>query len=251
MGLSRRSATSLFSPLRFVPAANDEPVGFLVVTGLGTAGLLAPRRDGVTAARGLALAAAVRVVDRVHGDAANRWALALQTVAASLADNDVDVVRVRHGADGGHADFRNHANFAGRQLHLGVAIAATNELGVGAGGAGDLAALKRLHFDIVDDGADRDALHWQGVARLDVDVFAGNQDIAHVNALRRDDIGLLAIIVLHQRDEGGAVGVIFQALDGRGHIPLATLEVDDAVALLRAAAAPARGAPAEVVAAAG
>src|SRR5262249_50753840 len=161
---------------------------------------------------------------------------------------DVDVVRVGNRANSGHADFRNHPDFAGRQFHLGVTIAASDELGVGASGADHLATLKRLHLDIVDDRADRDVLHRQGVARLDVDIFASDYNVAHINTLRSDDVDLLAIFILQQGDEGGAVGIVFQALDGCGHIPLAALEVDDAVALLHAAAAPAGGAPAKVVA---
>src|SRR5687768_6570514 len=117
MGLSRRSVTSCFSPLRFlVPTTDDESVSRLVLAGFRTAGFLAPRRDRVTAARGLALAAAVRVVDRVHRDAADVWTPALVNVAASLADDDVDVVRVRDRADGRHADLGDHADFAGGQL---------------------------------------------------------------------------------------------------------------------------------------
>ena len=45
-------------------------VGALVLAGLLALGREAPRRDRVAAARGAAFAAAVRVIDRVHGDAA-------------------------------------------------------------------------------------------------------------------------------------------------------------------------------------
>src|SRR4029078_2969349 len=53
-----------------VTATDDELVGRLVVTGAGTLGRLPPGGDRMTAARGAAFAAAVRVVDRVLGDAA-------------------------------------------------------------------------------------------------------------------------------------------------------------------------------------
>ena len=51
-------------------------------------------------------------------------------------------------------------------------------------------------------------------------------------ALRRQDVGLLAVRVLDQRDEGGAVRIVFDPLDGRRHVELAALEIDDAVARL-------------------
>src|SRR6185369_10417620 len=54
-----------------VARADDELVRRLVLAGLGPLGGLAPGGDRVTAAGGAAFAAAVRVVDRVHGDAAD------------------------------------------------------------------------------------------------------------------------------------------------------------------------------------
>src|SRR3546814_9248397 len=65
------------------------------------------------------------------------------------------------------------------------------------------------------------------------------------------DIGLGAVGIVDQRDEGGAVGVIFQTLDRALDVPQATLEVDDAVALLVTAGDAARGHMTLVVAAAG
>src|SRR6478609_12161823 len=66
----------LLALLLGVTATDDELVRCLVVTGAGTLGRLAPRGDRVTAARGTALTTAVRVVDRVLGDAAGQRALA-------------------------------------------------------------------------------------------------------------------------------------------------------------------------------
>jgi hypothetical protein len=56
--------------------------------------------------------------------------------------------------------------------------------------------------------------------------------VARREALRSQDVGELAILILHQRDEGGAVGIIFEPLDGGRLVPLATLEVDIAVRCL-------------------
>src|SRR2546423_11446943 len=64
--------------------ADDQLVG-LLVTGPGTAFLLAPRRDRMAATTGLALAAAERVVDGVHGHATGLGANALPAVPARLA----------------------------------------------------------------------------------------------------------------------------------------------------------------------
>src|SRR5690606_26730642 len=70
-------------------------------------------------------------------------------------------------------------------------------------------------------------------------------------ALRREDVGELTIFIFHERDERRTVRGIFQTLDGSRHVPLATLEVDEAVLLLVAAGDAARGHVALVVAATG
>ena len=57
----------------------------------------------MTTARGATLAAAVRVVDRVHRDAAVVRALAEPAIAARLAERDVHVVGVRDRAHRGVA----------------------------------------------------------------------------------------------------------------------------------------------------
>ena len=107
-----------------------------------------------------------------------------------------------------------------------------------------------LHLDIVHDGADRHRRKPHRVAGLHVDLLAGDHRVADGEALRREDVGELAVLVLHERDEGGAVGIVFETLDARGHVEFAALEIDDAIALLVAAALPAHGHAAGVVAAA-
>ena len=67
-------------------------------------------------------------------------------------------------------------------------------------------------------------------------------------ARRREDVALLAVGVVQQRDVGGAVGVVLDRGDARGHAVLAPLEVDPSVEALGAAAAVARGLAAERVA---
>src|SRR5690606_23223373 len=54
--------------------------------------------------------------------------------------------------------------------------------------------------------------------------------------LRRDDVGLLAVRIGDERDEGGAVGIVFQPLHGTDDVELDAAEVDDAVGALVPAA---------------
>ena len=74
-------------------------------------------------------------------------------------------------------------------------------------------------------------------------------DVADLEPDRREDVALLAVAVVQQRDAGGAVGIVLDRRDlGRNRI-LGALEVDDAVLLARAAAFVARRDVAVVVAA--
>src|SRR6516225_3007025 len=165
-------------------------------------------------------ASAERMVDRVHGLAADMAAPSKPAIAAGLADGDVHVVRIGHRADGGEATAVHHALLAGIEPQDHVFAVAADDLRIGAGGTRDLAALADLDLDVVDDGADRNIGDRHSIARLDVDIFAGD--------------------VFDQRDEAGAVRIVFEPLDLGGDIELAALEVDLAVGLLVAAASIAR-----------
>src|SRR4051794_31633568 len=133
----------------------------------------APRGDRVTARRGGALAAAVRVVDRVHGRAARLRADAHVPLATGLADLDVLVVGVADRAHGGSALGADHAHLARGQAQRGHALVLRHELDRGAGGAAELAAAPGLELDVVDHGADRHVRQRQAVARRDLGLGAG------------------------------------------------------------------------------
>src|SRR5581483_1404435 len=99
LGTSAHLAPSF---LAAAAAADDQLVRFLVLRARALAERRhAPRRHRMAAALGLALAAAVRVVDRVHRGAADRGPLALPAAAAGLAPVDVLVVDVADLADRG------------------------------------------------------------------------------------------------------------------------------------------------------
>src|ERR1700760_4703900 len=129
------SGVSLLLPL--VAADENESVGRLVRTGLLALGRLAPRGHRVAAARGAAFAAAVRMVDRVHDDAAVMRTPAHPAGTAGLADRDVHVIGVRHRTDGAAATAVDQALFARVQPQDDVILVAADDLGVGAGGTRD------------------------------------------------------------------------------------------------------------------
>ena len=118
--------------------------------------------------RRAALAAAVRVVTRVHHRAAHAWAAAHQALAAGAAELDLAVLHVADLADSGHALGEDAPDFAGRQADERVVLFAGEELRRSAGAADELGALTLVHFEVVDRRARRDVPERQGVSRLDL-----------------------------------------------------------------------------------
>ena len=80
----------------------------------------------------------------------------------------------------------------------------------------------------------------EGVAGLRLGAGAGHEGLADRDADGREDVALLAVRVVQQRDVRAAVRVVLDARDLGGNAVLVALEVDDAVMLLVAAAAVAR-----------
>ena len=205
----------------------------------------------MTAGGGLALAAAVGVVDRVHGGAAGLRPDALVPVPSGLPDRDVLVVGVADRPDRGAAVRRDHAHLPGGKAQGRVAALLRDELDRRSRRAAELAAAARRHLDVVHDGSGRDAGQRQGVADLDVGALARHDLHADRQSLGREDVALLTVAVVQQRDVGGAIRVVLDRCDLGRDAVLAALEVDAPVAALGAAAAVAAGDPAVRVAPAG
>src|SRR5690606_15549399 len=115
-----------------------------------------------------------------------------------------------------------------------------------------LRAATGAELDGVDHGTGRNVLQRQVVARLDVGRGTRLDDVALLQLLRRDDVALLAVEVVQQRDARGAVGVVLDVSDLGVHAVLViATEVDDAVLALVATTDVAGGDAALVVAATG
>src|SRR3984893_14504827 len=231
---------------------NDHAVSALVATGLLALGLQTPRAHGMRVAlTGLAFAAAVRMVDRVHHDAADGGPHAEPMDRSGLAEYPQVVLVVSDLADGRAAVDMNPAHFAGFQAHAGIHALARGELRGTAGTARQLAALADLPFDVVNSAADRDVAERKRIARLDRRIGARTDFIAGLHALGRQDVAALAVLVQHQRQVRRAVRIVLQAFDHAGYPVLVALEIHESVALLVTAPDMPRRLPARMVARAG
>ena len=192
----------------------------------------------MTTTRGLALATTVRVVDRVHDHTTHGRAPALPAHTAGLAPTDVDLVGVANLTDGGAAADVHAADFGRRHTQDCVVAFLTQQLDGSACRAGELRASARLELHSVDGRTGRDVAQRQVVADLDVGVRTSLNDGALGQALRRDDVALLAVEVVQQRNVCGAVRVVLDVSDlGQHAVLVGAAEVDHAVATLVAAAA--------------
>src|SRR6185503_6896835 len=115
--------------------ADDHHLRPLVATGLESLGLYAPRRDRGLLGGRAAFAAAVRVIDRVHGDDAHRRTHAAPAHPAGLADRFQVVLGVADLADRRAAVDVHLADLARAQAQLRVGALAREHLDVRARGA--------------------------------------------------------------------------------------------------------------------
>src|SRR3954452_21827264 len=229
-GPSWTSGTSASTLLAAAPASDDVAVGRLaLLAGAVADGRHAPRRLRMVAQRRGALTAAVRMVDRVHGRASRLRAYAHVALAAGLADRDVLVVGVADRADGGPALGAHHAHLAGRQAQRRVVALLRHQLDADTGGAAELAAAPGLELDVVDDLAHRHVGQRERVADHDVGARARLHRHADAQAVGGEDVALLAVAVVDQRDVGRAVRVVLDRGDPRGDAVLGALEVDLAI----------------------
>src|SRR6185312_12636600 len=118
-------------PLLEMTRADDELVRRLVGTGLLALGRLAPRGHRVTTTGGAAFAAAMRVIDRVHGDATVDRLLAEPAIAPGLADRGVGMVVIGHRADRREARAMHAALLARIEAQDRPTLVAADILGIG------------------------------------------------------------------------------------------------------------------------
>src|SRR5712691_5184085 len=224
-----------------VPELDDHAARALVLARLVALGQHPPGAYRILPCRGLSLAAAMRVVDRIHRDPTDRGPQSAPADVPGLADRFQAVLLVADFADGGAAIHVYFADLPGTQAHLGVAALAGEKLHRGAGRARELRAPTRLHLDAVNRGADRNVPERQRIARLDRRLHARQKLHSGREALGGDDVAAFAVGVTEQREVCAPVRIVFQPLDLRGDTVLVAAEIDDAVMLLVAAPLVAHG----------
>src|SRR5207247_774721 len=219
----------------------DEAIRARIPACLEAHGRLAPRRLRHATDGRLRLATTMRVVTRRHHDATHRGTPAHAPLVAGASDLLVLVFDVAELADRRAATHLHDADGARRQPDLRVLAFLRDQLRHATGRAHHLRAAARLELDPVDRRAGRDVLEREAVAHARLGLRAGDDGVADLELVRREDVALLPVLVEEQCQAGRAVRVVLDRLHDRGDPVLEALEVDDAVVALLATAAVARG----------
>ena len=192
----------------------------------------------------------MRMVVRVHRDTARLRTASEPAAAACLADGDVLMLEVADLADRRTAVDVHAADLAGRHAQERIVAFLCHELCRRARAADELCALADLQLDGMDDRTERDVLQRECVARLDVRLGTRLHDIADLEAVRCEDIALLAVCIVQESNTCAAVRIVLDRRHTGGDAVLRALKINDAVEALVSAAAMAYGQLALLVAAA-
>ena len=183
----------------------------------------------------------MRVVVGVHYRTTNSGTEAHVALTTGLTDLHICMIGIANHANGSHAVAGHVAQLAGGQTNHALAVLLSHQLSADACGTNQLCALARVQLDVVDHGTNRDVLNRQAVARLDVGILGGDDLVADLQTLGSEDVCLLAVLILDESDVGRTVRVVLDGLDFCENVELLTLEVNDTVLLLVAAADVANG----------
>src|SRR5881394_1860854 len=152
---------------------------------------LAPRIRGRPATRALAFAAAERVIDGVHRDAAHAGAATQPARLPRLADGQQLMLGVADFTDRGETLAADHAHFRRAQPQRDVVAFFRHDLRARAGAAAQLAAATDLQLDVVDRRAQRDLEQRHGVAGADIRARTRDHRVADVQSLGGQDVAFL------------------------------------------------------------
>ena len=175
--------------------AHNKAIRLLVRTSLGALGRFTPGSNRMTTAGSAAFTAAVRVIDRVHGNAAADRSDTQPTRTAGFAERSVLVIRIGNGADRSQTLFAYDSQFARAELQLGITGILTDNLGIATGRTDQLPAFAGFKLNVVNNRTDRHVLQRHSITRFNVRLVGRNNLVAGFQSLRSQNIGLFAVLI--------------------------------------------------------
>ena len=153
-----------------------------------------------------------------------------------LTYSDDFVIEVTDLTDRSLALDRNVSHFSARHFKSGHSAFFCHKLSSHARASRDLTALAGLKFDVVNHRTDGDKFKRKGVADFDIGVLAGYEFVAYVKTERSENISLFSVLINEKGDVCRSVRIVFDRLDRRFDSVFISLEIDDTIFSLIAAA---------------
>ena len=139
------------------------------------------------------------------------------------------MVSVADLPDRRHAVHQDSARLAGRQLDLGDSGILGDQLRRSSRTAHHLRTLAGTKLNIVNGGSERNVAQRKCVANKNVSVRTGHNLHAHGQAHRLQNVALLAVRIVQQRDARRAVRIVLDRRNFGRDAGLVALEIDDAI----------------------
>src|ERR1700678_491842 len=225
-----RTANSLLAA-----ALHDHAIARALLARLRSQRREAPRRLRMVSLHP-AFTAAVRMVHRVHGHTAVGRTTSVPARASRLPVRYVFVIQIPHLAYVAHAIDAELAHFARRQLDQRKVAFLAHQLRRAARRPHHLPALSGLQFQVMNHRAGRNVLNGQRIARQNCRSRAVQYRHTDFPAHRLQDVALLAVRVMQQRNARRTIGIVFDGRDLSRDSGLLPAEIHLPV-LLRVAAA--------------
>src|SRR5262249_7920770 len=173
-----------------------------------------------------ALAASHRMVDRIHDRPANRGTEALPSNSPRLPDGDVLVIQIPDLSDSGHAVELHLPHLARWQLDIGVVAFLREKLRQPSRAPTKLTALAGLELDVVHERSKRNVADGQRVTGKDVRLRSRHQRVPGLHTQRRDDVPLLTVAIMQERDARRPIWIVLDAGDDSRDPELLAAEID-------------------------
>ena len=183
-----------------------------------------------------ALAAAVRVIARVHYGTSDGRSDTQMSGLTGFTDSDNLVVEVTDLTDSRLTFDGNVSHFAAGKFESGKSALFRHKLSSHTRASRKLSALTRLKFDIVYHSTYGDIFEGKAVADLNIRVGTRNDDVAYVKTERRENVSLFAVRIEQKRDVRRSVRIVLDGLYGCFDAVFISLEIYDTVLSLIAAA---------------
>ena len=124
------------------------------------------------------------------------------TDPSGLSNGNVFVIQIPNLTNRRHTGSQDPPHFTGLQTHLHIVSVTAHNLSRASGTSNQLPTLTELQFDIVDSRPQRHARKRQGIARPDFGLGPRLHLIVDRQSNRSEDIPLLPVFVLQQRNAG-------------------------------------------------